>query len=343
MKLTLSEILKKHADYFLQTEEKSSHNGPYFDEETLVRSASHKSILFWKVYNLTQDQKYKVAAIKEVEKLYQEDFRPYNKTFYCRKKKSKDKCNGLVGQAWAIEALMVAYRETKKEKYRFLAKEVFDLLEFNSVLGFWRKREITGKKLFFDFTFNHQLWLAAAGSFFKSQESLIFLDKIKKNLYLYPNGLIKHLIFSPLTKSILHLKKFSKLTDFKKKEISYFGFNLYALGLMKQNFPDHSFWSSKKFKMIKAYAVTKEHLDVAEKSKYGFAYNPSGIELAFFIDAFNLNGLLWLKKEALERQFNRNLNRKTLIMDQNTLDPVVLTLRIYEATRIKDLELDIFD
>ena len=56
----------------------------------------------------TSEEKFKKAALACTEYLSGQKARPYGKTFCHRKSDSKDKCNGLIGQAWSIEAIAIA-------------------------------------------------------------------------------------------------------------------------------------------------------------------------------------------------------------------------------------------
>ena len=83
-------------------------NGPYNDIETPVRNTSHWAITFVKAFQLTSEEKFKKAALACTEYLSGQKARPYGKTFWHRKSDSKDECNGLIGQAWSIEAIAIA-------------------------------------------------------------------------------------------------------------------------------------------------------------------------------------------------------------------------------------------
>ena len=349
MKTDLNTIIIKNADYFLKSKTKSGHNGPYKDPETMVRTHAHLSILFFKAYKITKKIKYKKAAIKHIKFLFLKEARPHNYTFYYRNKKGKDKCNGLIGQAWSIEALMIAYENTKEIKYKNLAKQTFHYINYHNFLSYWKKREINGRELFLDLTFNHQLWFAACSSLISNskkdsigKEVNKFMDELENNLHIHKNGLIRHFIYPQIITPLNFLKNKTSKRYLYKKEAAYHAFNLYALAMLKQKFPSHSFWRSKKFKKLTQYALSKEHLKIAEKSKYGFAYNPSGIETAFFIYTFkeHFNKPSKMFKTALEKQFRRNLNSKTKLLTERTSDPNTLSLRIYEVTRLPNLKLD---
>lgn len=90
--------------------------------------------------------------------------------------------------------------------------------------------------------------------------------------------------------------------------------------------------------------MTNKYKDILIDDKYGFSYNPTGFEIAFVLNAFydyidNLNYELiygWVYK-----QFKRHYCFKKGLMCKSTTDPNTLAARIYEATRLPNLEIDI--
>ena len=92
------------------------HNGPYYDPETPVRNTAHWTCIFSHYYNETKDQKYYSAVKKCSEYLLSVKARPMNATFFCRTNKLKDFSNGTIGQAWAIEGIVEAYKTIKDER-----------------------------------------------------------------------------------------------------------------------------------------------------------------------------------------------------------------------------------
>jgi hypothetical protein len=341
MKVSLHNILLKSANSFLRKGIQPGHNGPYKDSETVIRANSHLAMLYLKCFEISGKGIYKKAATECLEVLFSKTARPHGYSFHHRNKKGKDKCNGLIGQAWCIEALMEGFRVLKDEKYKELAKEVFFLHEFNDKFGYWKRREIDGNILFYDKTFNHQLWFAACGSLIPEAEYQVkkFLDKLEDNISIHKNGKIRHLVFAKYSTPIYFVKD-RKITRkyLGEKETGYHAFNLYALGLLKKAFPSHSFWKSKKFKKIIDYTFSKEHIIISQSNKYGFAYNPSGIEVAFFASVFELDKRIIQK--SLEKQFKSHLN-ESFLMENRTSDPNNLSLRIYEAVRVNNMDLEI--
>ena len=135
-------------------------NGPYGDYETPVRNTSHWTITFSKAFELTDEHKFREAAMACIQYLENETTRPNGYTFWHRNSPTKDKCNGLIGQAWTIEALTVAASTFNLPHISRLAQDIFFLHPFNTHRSLWHKVEIDGRILDIDETFNHQLWLS---------------------------------------------------------------------------------------------------------------------------------------------------------------------------------------
>ena len=83
-------------------------NGPYMDKETPVRNTAHWLVTLLKAYEISGKDIFKDAADKAVKYIAGSEARPMNSTFLCRLNPEKDFCNGLIGQAWVIEALIRA-------------------------------------------------------------------------------------------------------------------------------------------------------------------------------------------------------------------------------------------
>ncbi|MFW6016905.1 MAG: agl cluster protein AglQ, partial [bacterium] len=138
------------------------HNGPYQDVETPVRNTAHYLLAYSNLYKYYEDDKYLKVINRSADYLMKSINRPNDATFYCRDKDNKDKSNGLMGQAWVIEALCGAYETLNEKKYLDLAEKVFLLHPFEH--GFWKIVDTDGSVKKIDGTFNHQLWFAAAGT-----------------------------------------------------------------------------------------------------------------------------------------------------------------------------------
>jgi len=101
------------------------HNGPYFDCETPVRNTSHWLFTLCSLYERTGKTKYLESSTRAAEYLASRYARPMKASFWIRKNPQKDFCNGLIGQAWAIEALVLASKVLEEPRYYKIAEEVF--------------------------------------------------------------------------------------------------------------------------------------------------------------------------------------------------------------------------
>jgi hypothetical protein len=358
--MKLYEILEKSAlsASSLQQDDGSmppGHNGPYNDPETPVRNTAHWLITFLKAYEITGDKLFIEAAQKAVNYLTSQDARPMDATFWIRKNPEKDFCNGLVGQAWVIEALVAAAQAFSREDLFHLALETFMLHPYDQKVGGWRTVNVDGSFGRLDYTFNHQLWFAASGALIHQTSSTSvdknihnFLDRLNQHLAIYPNGLIRHKSNTFLAKTYIEkvwnllnasLKKPGP-TYMRMKSIGYHGFNLYGFGLLHQVFPDHPFWSCGKFQKTLDYAGSEEFKNSILESKYGYPYNPPGFEIPFALQSFGQPEMETMQK-WVESQIKFSFDKDRMLLCRNTQDPKTMAARLYEATRLGDITLNI--
>ncbi|GBE06036.1 hypothetical protein BMS3Abin10_01678 [bacterium BMS3Abin10] len=346
------------------------HNGPYHDPETPVRNSGHWLITFAKCFSLTGKSVFRERVVGAGKYLMSKTARPYGHSFHHRNKNNKDRCNGLIGQAWTIEAIAQAAMTLEDESYSDLAEDVFFQHPFNEELGLWHCLEIDGRILKIDETFNHQLWFAACSSLVsgrKKTEAMRricrFLDLVPVNMAFLKNGLICHSIEGRLKEHIQReshfiAKVWRKAVGIKAalktggdgiqniyiKSAGYHAFNLYAFALLKQQAPDHAFWRSQTFRKALKYLLSDEFKQGMESNIYGFPYNPPGFEVPFalgLIENIDRTNIIKISQWWLAEQIRRCYSMETGQMDRNTEDPATLTARIYEATRLPDLDLDI--
>jgi len=341
------------------------HNGSYQDPETPVRNTAHWLITFLKAYEISSQKKFLNAAQQATSYLCSDEARPMDASFWHRKNPHKDTCNGLMGQAWTIEALTIAAHSLEMPELLALAEKVFLLHPQDTRTGLWRCVSADGTYLDFDNTFNHQLWFAAAGTLLAkascSEDIDLsvreFLKNLPVNFQVYKSGLIKHFVSLELfpsrvridklyaqTWQLRYLEKVIKSNRYlKQKEIGYHSFNLYAFALIKQVHPDHPFWSSPSFSAALQYIESEAYHQQIQVSKYGFPYNPPGFEIPFILEVFSDVPDKQLKQSQwVSRQLSRCYNFEAHLMNKDTADPMTHAARIYEATRLKDLALDDF-
>lgn len=349
--MQLNKILINTASSALKEQKKdgsmpAGFNGPHQHPETPIRNTCHWAIVFLKVFEITKDKKFKKASEQCMQYILgeKEKFK-YNLPH--RDFEGKDKCNGLIGPAWTMEALIFTGHED-------LASEIFLLHSFDEEKGLWHRREVDGEVLGIDWTFNHQLWFASVGSMLNKKkypqvhkQISVFIEKLDENFGIWEEGLISHKVISK-SSGLKRFKTFfsryknkSKEKDFERyREIGYHQFNLYAFGILKETYPNVSFWKSEKFKKALKFLEREKFEKSLEENKYGFDYNVAGIEVAFVFKVFKKNSQD-LQKYWLEKQFRRNYDFEKNTLSKNTLDGITLTARIYEATRLDSLDLKV--
>jgi len=339
----------------------AGHNGPYHDPETPVRNTGHWLITFLKAHEISGEMRFLEAARRAIAYLCSESARPMKAAFWHRKNPEKDFCNGLVGQAWTIEALSVAAKSLKNEHCQRVAEEVFLLHPFDEAPGLWRRVNVDGSYLPLDMTFNHQLWFAAAGALLlPSSGGYIeervgrFMDALPNNLSLYSSGLVCHPLFLKQPSPIgcrVRLKRFVRgwvrpldpepeCDEAYSKSIGYHAFNLYAFALLKQQLPQHPFWRSESVERMLAFLQTEEFVEGLEKNKFGYPYNPPGFEVAFTLEVFG-HDVHEQQEWWISEQIRRCYDFGSRMMSLNTEDPLTHAARLYEATRLPDLTLHV--
>jgi hypothetical protein len=375
--MILSDFLISIADKALSEPRRflqPGHNGPYNDSETPVRNYGHWLITFSKCFELTGEKIYFEKIEELAEYLISDDARPHGFSFHHRSIEGKDKCNGLVGQAWTFEALAEASAVIRDIKYVEIAEEVFFDHKFNTEFGLWHRLEIDGNILSIDDTFNHQLWFAACASLLNTPRReeirgriFRFMECLPKNLSVFDSGLIYHPIERNLNNIGFGIPKKLKLDKSVKsllsllskrkgqanhkqqrekmihKSLGYHQFNMYAFGMLKESLPDHPFWQSFEFQQSINYLVSDEFKNGVSKNIYGFPYNPPGFEVPYALSVLSdltSDDIIEISSWWVNEQLKRCYNPKTQMMDRNTEDPLTHTARVYELTRLPELYLD---
>jgi hypothetical protein len=347
--------LLKDNTYFV-----GGNNGPHNHNDTPVRNTSHWIITNLKAYEITSENSFLEASRKLTDFLMSDQVRPCGYTFIQRITGGPDRCNGVIGQAWVIEALVKAYSIFHDEKILKLAIDSCALLPFDNRIGLWKRREINGKVIGFDLTLNHQIWFAAACSCLVNKDKHInkclevFLDKLPENISLSRVGCFKMPISS---KSLLingHpicvlrtskvLKKIRRSDKFGKSvEAGYHAFHLYGLAIIKENIPDHPIWKNSILKKAMEYLLSSDYKTEVIKSKYGLGYNPPGFEIAYSLQSFKDIIVKCSEKDVWEKiywwlkfQIDHTYNFEEKLLNNVEYDPITYAARLYEAVRIDD-------
>jgi hypothetical protein len=333
-------------------------NGPYGDPETPVRNTAHWLITLLKAFQITGDERFEQAARAAGRYLASDAARPMGATFFCRANPEKDFCNGLVGQAWVIEALVAGGEGLGEVAWIDLARELFLLHPFDPEFGLWRIVNVDGSYRGYDVTFNHQLWFAACGSLIPASGDIAVTAQVTRFLdraatvhlrRVSRRGRVMHHIrgFAPSHELLKRISSWRRPLAARRsreameiKEIGYHAFNLYGLALLRRAIPEHVLWRSDSLGRSLRYLETNEFLDGLETSQFAYGYNPTGFEVAFALEVLEAEreGSAELRRWWIERQLVRTMGTDSLLTG-GTTDPITLAARLYQATRLTDLSL----
>jgi hypothetical protein len=348
MSLTPKDIILLSSDYgceYLRDNPfmPAGHNGPYEDPETPVRNNAHWAMIFIKGFELTERCQYLESAEKCLAYL-KANITDKSPVFFCRDKTGKDHTNGLIGQAWAIEPFMAIQKFSSDQDLLEIGADVIKRHFFDQKKGLWKVCDQFGNPTVFDHTFNHQLWFAAVGSYYREHDPEIdamiklFLECINKNLVMRKNGRIGQAIFSSSLESIIKpgLKKIFRRDEthyMKMKEVGYHSFNTIAFVMLNINYPDHDFWRSKNFKSIMKYLNSSEYQSSIFLSKYGFPYNPPGFEVLATKLHFDSVAEVEEKfvSELWQSQIDRTWDKEEGLMSKGSFDEHTNAARAYEC------------
>lgn len=356
IKNKILEVLKEPANLAISFQEANGsfpagHNGPYFDQETPVRNTAHFLKLFLNLYKTNKDPKYKEAAEGAISFLLAEGVKPEKYTYHCRNNSIKDKCNGLVGQAWVIEAFVLAYEVLNNKECLDEALRIYQLHRQCKSTGVWYRLEIDGQELPIDPTFNHQLWFCAVAALLSRHEKNIsadvtlFIKVVLNNLETYSDGVIFHASrMGPLNfhfklgflKGVAQLRlRLRRLTQRKalyQKSVGYHGFNLHAIAMivgLKEYKSDVEIKVLSRVQQPIESDIFKAHL---AQNEYGYFYNVTGFEIAYFCKELQFNDDVIDKWIELQLKHTKETNSK--LLTSGAKDKNTALARVYQLSEI---------
>ena len=176
-------------------------------------------MLFLKAFSLSKNKDYLLAAKKCISFL--KNSVNENNIFECRTKEGKDKVNGLIGQAWAIEPLGFIQKFESDSEALQIATKLIKQHKYEKNISLWFKSNLKGEEDGLDYTFNHQLWFTAIAAKFSKFDDEIdlnclnFLNNLYKNIQIDKSGRILQSIKISFLESQIKpfLKRFLKEKD----------------------------------------------------------------------------------------------------------------------------------
>ncbi|MCX5848699.1 MAG: hypothetical protein NTW65_04555 [Deltaproteobacteria bacterium] len=340
----------------------SGHNGPWNDADTNVRTTAHWALITFKAYEITGEEKFLSSAIMACDYLIRKEVRPYGYTFYCRTyQKGRNMCNGLIGQAWAMEPLIFIGASLNNPEYLRVVRNVVLMHKYSRKYHAWNNTEINGTTLGINNTLNQQVWFAAlsltAGKILRDKELNDSAEDFFINLpllgsYIEEKGLIRHefnvhsctfrstvkKLISGKIKRAMHHDKINLLSQ------GYLSFVLYGLALVYERNSEEHFWNDDRLKIFISdaidYIIDNLPFGWGEKTGYRWCYNPTGIEMAYVLQVFqkylNSESFSDLISLFLNKQFEFYYDFEKNVLSKNTMDPAILSARLYEAVRLKN-------
>lgn len=249
---------------------KTGINGPYDDPETEVRNLSHLIVI-----TAVEIKKYKHDYTQELLKMSEQllYLADEDGLFILRRKCDKDTCNGVIGHAWVIEALVYLYKVFGEYKYIEAIKKIVKAHKFDEREKLWHRPNYTSMEcdVSIDYTLNHQLWFAASlaesNTILKDKNIhrnlLSFMNNLVSMMEIHSNGMIYHSIMKRYTftkrfkqkikKQINILNRILKKKSYDYKEQGYHLFNLMALARIYSIFPENDFFKSRKMSKALQY------------------------------------------------------------------------------------------
>lgn len=362
LELLLKESADARYEQFLQWGHAApGNNGPYGSKDTPVRNTGHWLIIYAYLWKRTGYYHYRKIAEIFAKYLLSIQSRSQSGAIPCMEEGGQDSLNGLIGQAWTIEALVYAYQTLGHKKYLRCAIQIFKSQKFDYRTGFWKRVEPDGKILDYDMTLNHQVWFGMSGRMILSciedrrirEQVERHFDRVHKEYFgIHADGLIRHFgAMKRLRKSFLALYtkqyiKYAGLTtgllkedkvDIMKQEQGYHVFELYGYARLAMLDPDYPLFRTKAFSKALRYGMRMGTLnrklgidDPDTMNRYAYGYNSPAFE-------WPLVQLIFRKKtdkdkvtSLLKIQKKLTYNEKTKMFDRHTDDPETLTARLYE-------------
>jgi hypothetical protein len=362
--VTLRELLWHVIQQSQQVE--AGHNGPWRNPATPVRNSAHWLITLAWAYEQTGYDHYLHRVAQLAEYLISRDARPAGYAFECFTSHPSSRANGLIGQAWVMEALIRATETTGDSCYLQIAREVWLQHAFDEGFSLWHGLEPDGAVQPVHHTLNQQVWFAAMGARLATpahpeiqQRVRQFMQTVEHHIKLYPSGLLgMHIAMASNERSgwqvaglrlRLWLRRWLRPSrsypyfDDLTCSVGYHAFTLYGFGLLRESMPEHPFWQSPKLQKALQCSCSAAYKRALRRNPFAMGYNPAGFEVPYVLTVFQVLEPPRLIEEAqwwLQEQVRRHFNPVTGRFDRNTPDAATLTSRIYEATRLPPTMLD---
>lgn len=332
-------------------------NGPYLDVESPVRNSAHWLATLSIGHHLGLPGTRSVGHAIVAFLLSDHPFRQAGRSIH-RQRHPKDWCNGVIGDAWVIEALGLAGDLLEHEEAAAVAIRMASTQPFAPAHHAWERLDPGRNRSGVDWTLNHQLWFAAAtlealhrAADTESGTSIIervldLLDHVARGaLAIGTDGTIQHHLqpvgpaqaVSPMglrrTARALRQRVDTEHERLRvERDTGYHLYVLSALSRLRGALPEHPFWQAEELQAALRRASDPGLLASLETNPYAFPYNAPGFALPLIARAFEdlAPPLSDRRDEAWERQLARTWDERSARFVRGTPDPLTLSARVYE-------------
>lgn len=275
------------------------HNGPWDNQDTPVRVTAHYAILLLKAYLLTNDNTFEVGAQKAIGYLLGQKTKTKGALRCCISRNRNIESNGLIGQAWVVEALIEAFVVLGLKEALNVAEYLLLAHAFDFKTRLWRNLAVSGEALMINQSLNQQLWLGLmsykTGKLSGNKELVrraeLFFEKIPAMVR--PNGRIFDIwinekIFGLRRARFSYkLKRLRKIVCLRRESEGYLSCTLAVLALIHGQAPELGIWKDEKLLLLIKTSLEFANRELFEnKTEFLYRYNPSGIEFAIALDEF---------------------------------------------------------
>lgn len=358
-------IIQEYAEKYCEAEwAEAGTNGPYFTEETAVRTTAHWTVTFSIMYKMTQETCYRDIVNRFSQSLKKTVEQSPNGAVVCipTAKEPFSRTNGLIGLAWLIEGLVEAYEVLVDQTLLDAAERVFFSQEYDFRLHEWKMIEPDGKNLGVDKPFNHELWFCMAAAKLVHQRTneeisrqiMDYMLHMESQFTVYRTGLLSHnglkigewkwdlkaqlrRLYCAVTKEGITPKRRDRI----EYERAYHLFSLYAFAWLYLFYPEADIFRSKKFARLKRYGLTEDNfVSFSQKIMYAYGYNSPAYELPFAEYVFGTGKDEQCAENLLKQHRLYNVAPDGNSYTENVPDSVTLDARIYEIMQYYKLKED---
>ncbi|MBB4860833.1 hypothetical protein HNO88_004178 [Novosphingobium chloroacetimidivorans] len=215
-------------------------NGAYGDPETPVRNTSHWLTSFCVANAVTGEAKFREAAERALRFLLA-CVAAVPGGIPVRQAPTKDRTNGVLGQAHLLESLFYAAVALQRDDAWQAGIDLIKRHSWNESWNLWNRVTPSGKILPPDETFNHQLYFAAAVALFApgNEYALLELDRfIAGTAYTFQtrvDGRVVHSVRRPanFVQRLRHaIREPKREKAMATKEADYHLYNMYGYALL---------------------------------------------------------------------------------------------------------------